>query len=178
MSYFRNQRGFTIIEMMVVVVIIGIIAAMAIPSYNKFIAHQRLNGVARELFSDVRGARVAAIKEGVQYAINFKTSTQFEVIKALTPTYNTFSEAVAAGLSTPFSVVTNYDLVALGYYGVTMTVPTILPIFQRTGAVSSVDVSGGIPVFSPTAPPSYVLTNSYGETKSISINAAGYARIQ
>ncbi len=179
MKLIKNQKGFTLVELMIVVVIIGILAALTVPSYNKFTAHQRLGGAARELFSDVRSARVTAIKEGVQYSINFPNSTQFQLIKALTPTYASFAPAVSAGVTPPFSVVTTYDLTALGYIGVTMTVPNILPVFQRTGTVSSVNVSNPLfPTFSTSAPPNIVLTNSYGETKAISINTAGYALIK
>jgi len=45
MNRFRrkpNQKGFTMIELMVVVVIVGVLAAIAIPIYGKYIKNARL----------------------------------------------------------------------------------------------------------------------------------------
>jgi prepilin-type N-terminal cleavage/methylation domain-containing protein len=184
MKVFKNKKGFTLVEVMIVVAIIGILSAMAVPSFKKFSAHQNLNGAARELFSDVRGARVSAIMEGVQYGIYFPNATQFQLIKvANAPTYTSFAQAYAAApLILCYSVVMTYDLNALGYYGITMTLtgptPAYMPVFQRTGTVSSVNSIATAPVFSTAAPYNIVLTSSYGETKTVIINAAGYALIQ
>ncbi|MBI5836772.1 MAG: prepilin-type N-terminal cleavage/methylation domain-containing protein [Candidatus Eisenbacteria bacterium] len=38
-----NQKGFTMIELMVVVVVIGILAAIAIPIYGKYIKNARVS---------------------------------------------------------------------------------------------------------------------------------------
>jgi type IV pilus assembly protein PilA len=44
----RNQKGFTLIELMIVVAIIGILAAVAIPQYQTYIAKSQVNRVVGE----------------------------------------------------------------------------------------------------------------------------------
>jgi prepilin-type N-terminal cleavage/methylation domain-containing protein len=56
-----KQKGVTMIEMMVTVAIIGIIAAIAIPSYQDYIARERMLGAAQAIYSQAILARRQAV---------------------------------------------------------------------------------------------------------------------
>lgn len=55
-------RGFTLIEAMVVVALLGIVAAIAAPSFRSFIGTMNTKAVAFDLISDLTSARSEAIK--------------------------------------------------------------------------------------------------------------------
>jgi type IV fimbrial biogenesis protein FimT len=57
-----SRSGFTIIELMVVVAIAAILAAVAAPSFSTFIDNQRLRNASFDLVSDLLVARSEALK--------------------------------------------------------------------------------------------------------------------
>lgn len=61
--------GFTLVEMAVVIVIVAIVAAIAMPSLSSALANQRLRAAGTDLFSALLLARSEAIKRGAQVQV-------------------------------------------------------------------------------------------------------------
>jgi len=66
-----QERGFTLVELMIVIAIIAILAAIAAPNYQNFMAQRRLNGAARQIMSDLMHARMQAVSQNIKVAVGF-----------------------------------------------------------------------------------------------------------
>ncbi|MCX2832519.1 GspH/FimT family pseudopilin [Microbulbifer thermotolerans] len=64
MSNFRRLAGFTIVELMVVLMILGIITAMAVPSFNTMIKNNRVVTMTNDLNGLLQYARAEAVRRG------------------------------------------------------------------------------------------------------------------
>jgi type IV fimbrial biogenesis protein FimT len=61
MKFGRRQLGFTMVEMMIVVVLAGVLLAIATPSFRDMLERRRLEGQANELVTDLAYAKSEAV---------------------------------------------------------------------------------------------------------------------
>jgi type IV fimbrial biogenesis protein FimT len=67
----RWVRGFTMIELMIVVALGAIVLALAAPSFTTTLAKKRMEGVASELGTDIQYARSEAVQRNASIRIIF-----------------------------------------------------------------------------------------------------------
>ncbi|MFT4577993.1 MAG: prepilin-type N-terminal cleavage/methylation domain-containing protein [Nitrospinales bacterium] len=75
--FLESEKGFTLIETIVTMVIIGIVTAMAIPNFSKWKEKHEIDGQAQKVYFDLMLARTAAVKTNndVRVAFNLVANT-------------------------------------------------------------------------------------------------------
>lgn len=72
-----HARGFTLIEAVITLAVIGILLAAAVPSYANYLARQRLRHVAELLEMDLRRARTLSVNENRNVYVSFQSGPQW-----------------------------------------------------------------------------------------------------
>jgi type IV fimbrial biogenesis protein FimT len=66
----RNRAGFTMVELLITIAVVGIVTAIALPSYRELVASQRLRAASSDLFTSMVQARSEAIKRNKPVTIS------------------------------------------------------------------------------------------------------------
>jgi prepilin-type N-terminal cleavage/methylation domain-containing protein len=69
-----SRGGFTLIELMVVILIMGLVAVASVPAMGRFVQSWRLSGETDSLAGFLRGARSAAVMKNRDVVFKFKMS--------------------------------------------------------------------------------------------------------
>ncbi len=156
----NHQRGFTLIELMIVIAIFGVLAVMSYFGANALLPGYRLKGAIRMVRGDLYNAKMLAAKTNRQYRVAFTAANKV-----------TASNDYELQRGTASSGAFSLDQVELSrtfsdYANVTVNAgATIDPVFSPRGTASNV------------ADPTVALQYAGGDQKTITITISGRIRV-
>ncbi|MBN2397494.1 MAG: GspH/FimT family pseudopilin [Deltaproteobacteria bacterium] len=150
MTQNAGDRGFTLVEMMIVITVMAILAAVAAPNFTSYMAHRRLNGAARQIMTDLMEARMRAVSQNNRFKMFFLDNHRYKVL----------DDANNNNTEDSGETSTTKDIRDM-YHDVTFSA-TADPIFYPRGTAYGTTVT---------------LTNS-GGSKSVTVATAGRVKIQ
>lgn len=152
-----HGRGFTLAELIVVIAVIGILSAMAVPLFLRYNQAAKLKSAAQQLVTMINQARELAIKQNDKVCAQRVSATQMAYVVLTSPSTCTGTAWVGAGTD----AAGNISLPA----GITVTVNANPAIFDYLGTAV-------------TSPATYTLTNTQtGATLTVSVAASGRVTI-
>lgn len=84
-----RTRGFTLLELIITVTVAGILAAIAVPSFQGIIANARTRSTAESFNQALQLARSEAIKRNARVSFRFTTAGAWTVCSAVSTTVQT-----------------------------------------------------------------------------------------
>ena len=82
----KKSAGFTLVEILITIAIIGIVAAIAIPNFLTVLPKWRAKSAATDLFSNLQLAKMTAIRQGRDCSVTFSTGPDQYQISLLNKT--------------------------------------------------------------------------------------------
>ena len=74
-SVSQGQAGFTLVELLVVVIMVGVIAVIAAPNWFSFVNQRRVNAANDAVLRAIQDAQSQAKTKKVSYSVSFRTPT-------------------------------------------------------------------------------------------------------
>ncbi len=146
---FNTSGGFTLLELLVGVAIVGIMITVGAPAVTDYLACQRLSATARAVASDLQLSRMQAVSERVTHQVAFATNP---------PTYTRNRWDVATVSYVPIEPSKAFNL------GVDLTSGAATVVFQTYGAAPA-----GLTVT--------LDSQECGKQRTVSVNSIGRVKL-
>lgn len=171
-----GEKGVTLTELMVVIAVIGVMAAVAVPSAVSWLSVMNLNSAAVDLLGEMRNARQKSISGG---RVSTDTTTQVHEYGVWYTSATTYQVIRSSGLDFQSGVSPVIEKTVTLPSGVTLGTVTSNPIFKSDGTAMCINPAGPVVTRNGSCTPgNFVLTNAAGKSKTISVDVGGPSRIQ
>lgn len=136
---FFHHQGFTLAELLVAIVVIGILVAIAVPSFQSFLDKSRLVGAADNLLADMRYAQSESLKQNQDITVTFTTGANWSY------TFNP-----------PLGITSNTS--SASYKGTTLTTNTATLTFRaKRSTISQAPSTGDLTALTLTSAKASIL---------------------
>jgi prepilin-type N-terminal cleavage/methylation domain-containing protein len=180
--------GFTLVELMVVLTIVGALVAVAIPVFTRDTSHADFDNFVRHLAQDVTRARLGAMAQREEHGINIPADGKsYELVSVFTDSGGT-TETLLRKVQTPSTVqivggATVATTPGLGYslFAWDPDSPTNLPLQVRFAPIGDVTRALGGSAFGAGGASIYIASVVNGEVRYrariVIYKSTGYSRV-
>jgi type IV fimbrial biogenesis protein FimT len=138
----KSQHGFTLIELMIAIALLGIVAALGLPSYNVWIQNTMIRNAAESIQNGLQKARMEAVKRNTSIYFELGANSAWKV-GCVTPTADcpdpiekrAAKEGSSTNISVP-AVPAGATTVVFNSLGLVLTIP-----FAATAPFNQLDIT-------------------------------------
>lgn len=156
----RSQRGYTLIELLIVLGLIGVITAISVPVFMESSARSGLWTGSEQIGSTIRQARMKAISQNTTYRVVFNC-----------PTADTLRSLIVTGNATIDNAANRCDQTVTGDSG-TIDLPPSVTYTPGTATMLEINGRGNFTVTGDAIP--LTIEVNYGSTlRTLTVSPTG-----
>jgi prepilin-type N-terminal cleavage/methylation domain-containing protein len=142
MRHPRPNKGFTLVEMVVIIIIMAVMSGVAVPAYSRFQERVEFDGRVGQITGFLSQARAQAIDLGMQIEVQFDPQTE---------TFVASGTATVVGGDIPTDLSSTTETTAVEYYR-ELSIPTDyriadMQVFGPEALTTSTSARGAVVIY-------------------------------